>query len=649
MKGYCSHRNDVKNTRNKAFQRHTNGLYIYLIYKLILIGVNAMKKTTFARTTLATLITLSLTACGGHSYDGGKTAQKPSEGKPQPTQQNDKLKKDLETANKKVETATKAKEEAIKAKVAADKKVGELNAEIDKLKKAGKDTKALEKQLNVAKNEAAAANKAKDDAVAKADAANKAKDDAVAKADTANKAKDDAVAKADAANKAKKDAEDKLKTSEQAKKDALADKEKAEKAKKDALADKKKTEEKVKELEKEIEDLKAKGGDTKDLEEKLKTAEKAKKDAEDKLKTAEKAKKDAEDKLKTAEKAKKTTEEKLKDFERVEEYQDGTVAYKAEVPMVEAADGTPRKKYQDALDKYDMKKIFDLPTTINATDNALGTAGSIKIDVDGTETSVSVDRHDLEYSSIATMTAQINTFQQPDYWTGELKWQTAGSTVLAVTGKPTDLTKVSFDELKAQNKGNLIYEGRALYAVHKKELLGEKPYPDNTELADSPEKYDIMFSENSWAKPTFKVNLETAKISGKMEFGSTNPLKITLAETDIVEQGNQLQFAGVVNATQETTKIEQKNGQDVVLRSDHVLKEGTTGKYNGAFMGPNAEELAGKFLIEQDYKRDDAKISKWYDAVPGRYTQFGNIQGVFNAKKVKVAADQTYNKDTIVK
>ncbi len=492
-----------------------------------------------------------------------------------------------EEAEKDKTTAEKAKADAEEELTTANKKIAKLKDRIDALKKNGDDTKVLEKQLEEAKK-------------AKADA---------------EKAKEEAEKQANAAEKAKKAAEDKAKAAEKAKKDAVN-------AKNNAITDKE-------------------------------TAEKAKKAAEDKAKAAEKAKteaekakEEAEKQAKAAKKAKKEAEEKLKAFERVEDYQDGTVPYKAENVSVDADAGTPREKFQSAIDKFSFKKIFEAKGSVNASDNA--TMSVPVMEIDGHQ--VSIDRHDLDYSSIATMSAQIDTFMMPD-WNGDLQQQTAGSTVLAVTGQPTDTSKISFKELKAQNKGDLTYEGRALYAVHKKEAHETA----GNQLTDKPYNYDIMKSENSWAKPTFKVNLEKAKISGKMDFGTTDQaLKITLKETAIKEKGNQLQFSGVVNATQKTSVTEDlpswAGGGQVTYSTPHVLENGAKdGKYEGAFMGPNAEELAGKFVIKQDYKRDDKKNSKYGDPVEGRYTKFGNINGVFNAKKVTKGAKRKYENKKLIK
>ncbi len=433
--------------------------------------------------------------------------------------------------------------------------------------------------------------------------------------------------------------------------EALTAKEKAETAKAKAEKELQDANANVAKLTKEIEELKKKGQDTTALQKEL---DEAKADVANKIAQAkEEGKKEAE--AQVAEKvaqAKKEAEEKLKPFEREKEYKDAKVPFKVENVTADADASSSRGKFQLALDKFDIKKIFDAKGSVDASDNATMSVptGTIKIDIDGKEADISVNRHDLAYSSIASMSTQIDTFMMPD-WNDVLQQQTAASTVLAVTGQPTDTSKISFADLKAQNKGDLTYEGRAIYAYHVKEKREAGGYP--AKLKDAPYEYDIMKSENSWATPTFKVNLENPTISGKMQFGGNDDaLKLVLVETAIEEKGNQLQFVGDINATQKRSTTEKDiDGNDITYSTNHVLeKDGKQkGNYQGVFMGPNAEELAGKFVIEQDYKRDDKKDSKYADTVVGKYTQIGNINGVFNAKKVAGEADKTYNKEKLDK
>ncbi len=593
-----------------------------------LLRFNYMKKTTFTRTTLATLITLSLTACGGHSYDGGSSV------KPASNTNVDKVLKETKAQL----TEAKGKVQALQEKL----KKSPTKEAVDKIKKELKDAKDkvadLENKLSNAPtqkqldNVKAEAEKEKEEAIKKVKAdAEKAKEEAIKKVKAdAEKAKEEAI------KKALEDAKDKP---EEAKAEAVEEaKKEAEKAKVEAVEKVKKEAEKAKaeaveKVKKEAEKAKAEA------------VEKVKKEAEKaKAKAVEKAKKEAE---KEAEKKVKKVKEKLDKFENVEDYQNGTVANKVEVPVVDAVADTPRDKFQKAIDKFDIKQVFDAKGSVDANDNATMSVptGTIKIDIDGTEADISVNRHDLAYSSIASMSTQINTFMMPGF-NDVLQQQTAASTVLAVVGQPTDTSKISFADLKAQNKGDLTYEGRAIYAYHVKEKHEAGGYP--AKLKDAPYKYDIMKSENSWAKPTFKVSLENATISGNMQFGGTDQaLKLVLNETAIEEKGNQLQFVGDINATQKRSTTEKDyQGNDITYSTPHVLeKDGKQkGQYDGVFMGPNAEELAGKFVIEQDYKRDDKKDSKYSDTVVGKYTQIGNINGVFNAKKIEKPVDKIYKK-----
>ncbi len=449
----------------------------------------------------------------------------------------------------------------------------------------------------------------------------------------------DAIAKLD------KTSDERVKEAEEKATNLQEDLEKIKKAK--ATAEKEKSQAETAKAQAETKKAQAETEKVK-IEQAKKAVEKAKKAVEEELKKVEEAKKAVEaekekvvEEKKKVEAEKKVVEEKLKPFERKEDYTDGTVAYKAENIVENADANTSRDKFQKAIDKFSFDKIFASTGSVSNTSPDLTSAPAIEVEIDGKKTSVSVDRHDLEYSSIATMTGQIDTFEIPDQFTGELKMQTGDSTVLAVTGKPTDTSKISFDELKAQNKGDLTYEGRALYAVHVKEVQGanykyDKDWNKVYFLTDL-EKHDIMKSENSWAKPTFSVNLGTQKISGNMQFGTLDTdLKIELAEADIVEKGNQLQFAGIATA-------KQKEVLDNEWTKTYVKGGEQSGTYQGTFMGPNAEELAGKFLITQDYKQ----VRK--ANIDGIYNKYGNINGVFNAKKVTGSADQTYKKEKLTK
>ncbi|PID37744.1 MAG: hypothetical protein CR966_00630 [Pseudomonadales bacterium] len=243
------------------------------------------------------------------------------------------------------------------------------------------------------------------------------------------------------------------------------------------------------------------------------------------------------------------------------------------------------------------------------------------------------------------MKAVINTYMGKD-WQDNPVQQTGSTTVFAVTGQPTDTSKISFKELKAQNKGDLTYEGRALYAVRH---IESQNYKRTSSWGVKPEvwearpleKYDLMKSQNSWAKPTFKVNLETAKISGEMKFGSTDALEIKLAETKIEEKNNQLQFAGDLTAKQPVSDSE--------WTSSYIKDGEQDGKYQGVFMGPNAEELAGKFNIPQGEFKRSIKNENNLD----KYEKYGDINGVFNAKKTKgagvVKPAKTYEDKKLIK
>ncbi len=606
-----------------------------------------MKNSTFAKTALSTLIALTLTACGHSS-----------------------LKKDYQPAqsliqknNEAIDSALLAKAKAENALEKANEDISTLKKQIAELKQKGKDTSLLEAQLKkvnkevtelakkskeMAKKEKTNADKLKALAKEKAKLA-KEKTDAETKLKNSKQKLKEATSNistlhkkiADAKLKELSDKAEQLKGQlEQAKATADKEVEKAnkkvkalEKAKKDADTAKAEANKKIKALEDKIKELEKKGGnDTKATDDLKKELAEAKAEKTKVEKAVQKAKKEAEKaKTEAVKQVKEEAEKKIKPFEREKEYKDNKVAYVTDFSLVKDMGAkTPRAEFQKIFnDKFDFKKVFEGKTIVQTTDNALldvkgdGLMGNV--DINGH--SLDVDRYDLNYSKLAKIkeTIKINDGAS-----------TAESAVFAITGKPTDLTKVSFDELKSQNTGELTYKGKGLYAFHKIEEQGlsvdwEKI---NGEWKKIPklknvEKYDVM-KEGVWAESNFKVNLKDEKIFGNIDFGdSDDALKVKFLETTISEKENQLQFNGKVEATQ---GLIDSFGDP----SDYYLKEGKgKGTYQGLFMGPNAEELVGKFLIDQGkdgYKRDDSERGTKYK---GKYTKFGNINGVFSAKKEK--------------
>ncbi len=344
----------------------------------------------------------------------------------------------------------------------------------------------------------------------------------------------------------------------------------------------------------------------------------------------------------------KKKEEQLKKEKLNEDF--ATLPFSIETNLEKiATEGKSRKEFQAIFNsKFDWKKVFEGETKVD--DNSItsvkgnGVAGNVVVDGH----SLNITRHDLKYSKVADISEVIDTYDYKDQDDNPVT-SSSSSAVFAIAGKPTDLDKVTFDELKAQNKGNLIYKGKATHAVHH---INTQDYKD----VDKPkplENMDIMAQgglTGGWKDVTFTVNLEKKKISGYTTFNGSVPLKVKFDEGNINVNDNtkQLEFSGDISAEQEKSKTEYDywDKKDVTYTTKHYLKKDgkQEGNYNGVFMGPNAEELAGMFEIKQNYVRDDTKNSKNGKSIPGKTTTFGNINGAFNAKKVRTEGDYTFKK-----
>ncbi len=391
-----------------------------------------------------------------------------------------------------------------------------------------------------------------------------------------------------------------------AKEKAETAKAEAEKAKEKALADKADADKKVKELEAKIDELKKKGGDSAnntDLQKELEKAQAQAKTAEENLKTAE-------DKLAKA--PKQEDLDKLKKLDKDFEKKSYSVSYIAKKVATPSTDREKTEAFFRDESKFKFEQVFG---DEDAYHN--GSKGLLKGDIEVNGRTINFNRFDLEHSKIANM------------WTAKSATDSTQTNVLAYAGKPTDLTKLSFDELKGLNDGVLTYKGRAFIGVHKiKEQkrrscgracnwgyeLGPVKALDKVTTKDASANFTVDLAGGTMSGTLTSDSYTTSPIPNSTERKKTYDVVVDLGSAKIEPENDQLVF----------------KGEGVTITADYAdaSKKGT---YEGKFMGPRAEELAGKF----DFAQTHTKYSKDgdYAHIAGAYDEYGDIQGVFNARK----------------
>ncbi len=586
-----------------------------------------MKKTTFTRATLATLVTLSLTACGGHSYDGTPST-KPSSVKPTASKDLAEIKKQLADIQNKVKNIKGTDTSGL------DKKLAEIKDQIKNIK--GADTSGLEKSLAAIQGKVDGLNNTDTAGISKELAAIKDKVKGLKNTDTADITKQlaaiskkvEGLKNTDTTGIAKDltTIKDKVKDLKNTDTKALQDKLDAI-TKKIANVDKLKNTS-LKDLEEKVAAIKTKLDklSTKKLEDEIGTDANKKtvqakldelKSSIDALADVEQLKKDKEDAEKKA--------KKLEEADKKEKKYQEELAYKVVDTSTPTTAGTKREMAQGFLtnDKFSFNKVFTSPVkSINNQDVDIK-ANVADIEIDGKK--IKYNRYDLKYSKIASL-----RLPGVDGWAMD----DDHSYDAVYAAKISTFTDEEYKELKANNTGELTYKGRSFLLVkevNKNKSCQSWPYcekPDGTKQKTGLMLEEVdMFRDKGAGDAVLTVDLGAGTIKGtlnKFARDGVGDATVTLSEGKIkldTADGNKLKFSG-------KSVISQGNTDNDVLS---YAKDGAEGTFEGAFAGPHAEELAGRFDIKSnEYKQKGNQKSVTY--TEGQYTKYGEIRGVFNAK-----------------
>ncbi len=599
-----------------------------------------MKKKNFKKAALATLVAITVTGCGhGHSSNTGldkanksikslkeqlaqtvsKEEVKALESKLQTAESElAKAQEQLKNAVSKEEVAkaeaalasaneelaqvkeelTDAKKDLIKAKEEAEEKAAELaqKAEAD-LKKAEEKAKALQEEVEKAQGKAQELESEANQAAKKAEEAAKKAEEAQKNANLTAEEKKQAIADAEEAKRLAKEKQEAAKKALEAKADAEKAKNDAEKAKADA--------------------------------------EKAKKDAEAAKAAAEaEAEKAKEDKT-AAEKAKEAKEEELRKERRPKEFakKDWKVT---DTYSDDTKPGTWRGDVEALFnEEFAINSVFTEKTKDAEGTGMLTYVGSdLTADVAG-NVNLSIKRYDLDFSKIAD--AYIQNPTQSTYDTTH---------TLMYAGQATDTSIVPLAELKEYKQfkeGDVTYTGKSFITVLNVEKMEEStPHKKPNGWTDfgrlepktTVQDYNSLKNSDKFGDVTMTVNLQTQKISGNIKF-ENDKINVKLNEADISPVANKLKFTGNVELTR---------GNDAW---SPYAQESASGNYSGEFMGVYAEELAGKFKVNNDYTVNGETFTQAEQDGGQTFTEYekyGAIKGVFNASH-KTSAKKKYTKE----
>ncbi len=301
--------------------------------------------------------------------------------------------------------------------------------------------------------------------------------------------------------------------------------------------------------------------------------------------------------------------EKVKKAELAEKYQkmewqvttlQGTEITDENHPTDSVADADKKTEIATAIQTIKDNRAT-MATTLSDTDiwqDVFETDGDITIN----GANKTAKRYNLNFSKIAQVSVDL-----PAY--GE----SPSTYVLAYAGKPTELNDdITLKTLAEQNKGDLTYEGGAFMNVHftkRRDFWGDLREVDN-----------MSGMNGEQGKSKFTVNLEAKTIAGTIKFEKEEGATFTLENGAIKENGTTLEIGGDI-------KFEYA-GPTSAWGTEIADKTATPkGTFKGKFMGPNAEELAGSFVVDSE-KVVTAPNGDWQE-----FEKYGQVNGVFNAAR----------------